>query len=473
MISTKLCRPEQVAWTSNIDGRLLHARLFTHPRPVDIICGYQHVYTPSQTQRANRMQWWHKLYSLLSSLPNRNHVVLTGDFNCNLEHRPGYSGPAIHRHRNANSPGTCHPDAAELTRIIVDHDLISLNSWNAQDGPTFCNDLASSRIDHVFCKRFQSDAASKQACFIKDAPFLPTSGPMHIPVICTIPRPFVRYGAKATKGPANYAQKVQCREAWQRGHPAWQTFAERTQHHVAKMSRTPPDQCPMEKFHHAMLTDFHVSFPATRAKPPQKLSKHLIYNKWQHRKLMNTHGASLPSLFHIFRFWHHFTCFKHRDREQKKWHQKAKQNRLWDTLREANEAANRHDAFSLYRIVNLFTPKQIRRRVKLRTTHGHPAGPVETNAILANFITEVWGGEKFYYPVPDTPVGVPFSVHELQQAIEQIPPMKGVAADCCPGLPCTRNCTCVVPLVSSLVVPTCPLCPSVLEKWGPFHDPKT
>lgn len=184
MISTKLCRSAQVAWTSIIDGRILHARLYTSPRPIDIICGYQFVAMPSQSQKDNRLNWWNKLWNklsaLLTSFPNRNHVVLTGDFNCNLLRRAGHSGPAIHHHRQMTGPGTCHSDAADFARIVVDHDLVSLNSWNARDGPSFSNDHVSSRIDHVFCKRFQSDAASKQACFVKDAPFLPTSGPTHI-----------------------------------------------------------------------------------------------------------------------------------------------------------------------------------------------------------------------------------------------------------------------------------------------------
>eukprot|EP00438_Fugacium_kawagutii_P001800 Skav235979 [mRNA] locus=scaffold592:230574:233068:- [translate_table: standard] len=196
MVAKRLCSSSQLAWHSLIPGRLVHFRLFTTPRPLDIIGCYQHVVLPSQIQRTKRADLWHALRKMVSHLPSRHHVVLTGDFNSSLEHRAGHCGPSQYWHGGLLAEGPTHEDQDELLRILLDYDLVSLTTWNAKDGPSYKHDTKSSRIDHVFCRRFQSDAQSKQAGYLSDAPFLPTNGPMHVPLLCTIPKPFIRYGGR-------------------------------------------------------------------------------------------------------------------------------------------------------------------------------------------------------------------------------------------------------------------------------------
>lgn len=129
--------------------------------PLDVICGYQFVDRPTHNQKNFRSIWWDKLHSQLQMVPKRNGLILMGDFNCQLSQIPSQSGAPQFHWNNEIQIGPLHSDQTDFARIIKDHALTSLATWNAKDGPSFAFDGHGSRIDHVFSSSNLRDAEAK------------------------------------------------------------------------------------------------------------------------------------------------------------------------------------------------------------------------------------------------------------------------------------------------------------------------
>lgn len=187
------------------------------------------------------------------------------------------------------------------------------------------------------------------------------------------------------QGHVTYAQKLQCRTAWRSNTPHWHQLQECTVSNAENLLKLDSIH-----FHAAMQKDFHRIFPLNPKQLTPKLDTQLVQGKWQHHAAMRHFGNGTPSLRHLFKFWFHHTGFKKHDRTQKHQHKHMKKQRLWDAITEADAAARKHDAFSLFQVIILFTPKNARRKVRLRNAAGHPAGPVESAALLTQFVRDTW-----------------------------------------------------------------------------------
>ena len=87
MISKRLCKSCNILWTSVHPGRLLRIRLLGMVRNIDIVALYQaSVKTPFNpgVSKDERAQVFQQLDNLLTTLPQRNVLVVAGDFNCSL-----------------------------------------------------------------------------------------------------------------------------------------------------------------------------------------------------------------------------------------------------------------------------------------------------------------------------------------------------------------------------------------------------
>ena len=102
-VSKRVVSDSNIRFSSHLSGRLAHVRLYTHT-PVDLILCYQHASnTKAEAETIRkRAHFWHKLASLLSSIPWRHLLLVLGDFNTPLAE----TSTAIH--------GPCVPEASIL-----------------------------------------------------------------------------------------------------------------------------------------------------------------------------------------------------------------------------------------------------------------------------------------------------------------------------------------------------------------------
>ena len=85
IIRKDFCPPDKTSWWEVLGGRLLHARLYLDSTGIDLVNLYQRPWTGSDNQcKDKRSGLLNTCDGLLAGLPQRNVVILAGDFNTNL-----------------------------------------------------------------------------------------------------------------------------------------------------------------------------------------------------------------------------------------------------------------------------------------------------------------------------------------------------------------------------------------------------
>ena len=147
MVRQHVCPTELIGIAEYIPGRLIHLRFPFKSRSFDLICGYQFVDDRRVQTRSNRQTCWNTLDQCLGTIPNRNALLLAGDFNCAVSQDRHHVGTAHFTWRNHQMTGYLHKDSAKLHDLLHRYDFTILNSWNAKDPPTYHNNFSASRID--------------------------------------------------------------------------------------------------------------------------------------------------------------------------------------------------------------------------------------------------------------------------------------------------------------------------------------
>ena len=436
LVSHSICKPDDIRWQELVPGRLLHVRLMKSNRNVDILGCYQHTWSRDATVLQRRLQWWSSLDSALHKLPQRNVLMLIGDFNCGLPACQSHCGTTEYRWEGKLTRGTQHSDHAHFQTILRTHGLLAANTWDATAGPTFVNPRFTSRIDFACLRKSQSDGRSKQVRYIWNAPFMPDTPHGHAGLVCHVAQYWMPPPKHVTTG-ISARQKAQGRAAKFGNSPTWKLFVQASASDLVQPlteASTSADS-QIQNMHAAAIRHFKHAFPATStpSKPdPWQQSLPYYDNKWFHR----TQFLSLtrPTTINILKAWFHVARFHGLKRRQRKHAMLLREQRFQDIMHEAHQASLRHDCHCLFKIINKNAPKVPTRRMQLRNAQGTLATLHEERAILISHVEETWKGTPLtIFPSPAGP-GVPFALSDLRDAIAAIPSTKAVALPYAPGL---------------------------------------
>ena len=142
-----------------LPGRLLHTRVITQSQTWDIINVYQVPWRRGVTEAtnlANRRKLWMELSKLFSSLPNRNGLIVGGDFNTVIPPSERVTG------QPSSNTGRPEVDAYRFLDIAERHGLVCLNTC-CQSSPTFTGSQGDTVIDYMLVQRNQAQGQAKQA----------------------------------------------------------------------------------------------------------------------------------------------------------------------------------------------------------------------------------------------------------------------------------------------------------------------
>ena len=109
-----------------------------------------------------------------------------GDLNTSLQKCGPSTGLPDYAIDGRRSQGPIYRDSAQLHNLIRIYDMIALNTWKHDLGPTFQFENKHSRIDFIFCKRHLVDAGAREAHYLQHFPLLKLTGAIHYPVLCTV-----------------------------------------------------------------------------------------------------------------------------------------------------------------------------------------------------------------------------------------------------------------------------------------------
>ena len=179
------------AWTTPMDSRIQHVRLYKHTYNIDILNLYQFPYdTADPDSGLQRSSFWTTLEYTLKALPKRNCWILGGDFNTSLMHQVNCVGLSDFATPMGRSKGTNHKDAHRLQQLLKDFSMVALNTWTPDLPATYRGPRhASSRIDFVLIQQRDGDPAAKYVSYLQD---LPQMMGLHFhedhqPLLCGIP----------------------------------------------------------------------------------------------------------------------------------------------------------------------------------------------------------------------------------------------------------------------------------------------
>jgi len=438
LIRKSLCQPHQIGFTAPMQGRIGHLRLHFQKRSMDILGCYQYAHTHGHHRMTQRSHFWQALEHHASKLPNRNSVLILGDFNCSAIPEGPYVGTNMYTWHGVIGTSTPHSDSSVLMEFLQKFQLTILNSWNAKNPPTFEHCYTASTIDHMMMRIADTDAPAKDVKFITAAPFLPLTGAKHTPMICSIRKIPYAFTRQAHEAACTYQQRLRCRRAWQIQDESWQQFHSSFTQRFSEFITTPHDDCTLiDDMHNQMMPVFHHAFPP-EAQIPQPLSapnqdqRHAIQQLWHHRAgILQCMQADVSSLFQV---WFHYSRYKTMKRLQQRRTRLLKRQKLHDLLQEVAHASRCHDSFAVYQTIRKYTPKQPLKRIRLRLSDGTPANADQVMAMTKAYVEDIWHSADPIQLQQPAPVGIPFDLAELEVEIANIPITKAVARSCLPGI---------------------------------------
>ena len=435
LISKKACHTTQIGFHDVIPGRLGHLRIHFQRRALDIIGCYQHADHRTTACRNARAQFWDKLDQFLTTLPKRNSFLLGGDLNCSLPSDGLHVGTSYFTWRSSKCTGPCHSDQHHLQRILRSHGFLAVNTWHSKDPPTFQHGFRASRIDYFLMRKIEVDVHARAIQFFPNAGFLPISGPLHIPMSCTIRKIPYHKAMQPPFSSCTYHQRLQSRADWMQDNDTWQALQHQ---HCACwrdfLTRTCPEDTVIDDMHQALMPSFQFYYPKNHnlKHPTPAIFTQLFQSKWEDRKCLN--DITRPTLRGVFKAWFHAARFSLLKKLQFKISRERKRQKVIDLLHEVNQAAVQHDSFRIYQAVHRFTPKQPQKRIRLRTSTGAIADADTVLHMIREHVQAVWAGPSHISYECPFPPGVPFTCEELAQEISRLPVIKSVAKPYLPGL---------------------------------------
>eukprot|EP00435_Cladocopium_sp_Y103_P038507 s2178_g10.t1 len=321
LVARKLCPSHKVSWQTLTEGRLLHVRLHLGFRNYDIVGVYH--WTHQSTNKSKRSAFLQTLDLLLSGLPKRNLLALIGDFNTSVHSFGGVVGTSCYTVKSAVTMGAQHTDSCDLEHLLQRHELCVLNTWNQQDGLTFCGPLSTSRIDFIICRQRQLDGEAKRVCQLADMPMIPSSGG-HIPLVATLLRCWIPYKSSAADRRFTFTHRLLSRQMHFAQDPAWLQMLRHAEAHLQQISDAwtidssalhgslpQSNDCKLQQLHSVLSDSFQSfldqhDFHVAQHVQPDPLHA-IVENKWHFWKQLRS--LAIPALSNFFRAWHCWTRF--------------------------------------------------------------------------------------------------------------------------------------------------------------------
>jgi hypothetical protein len=469
LISTRLCAASQIQWQLQDSGRLVHVRLNLQPRSLDLLVCYQHTFQPTASCRQARAKWWTLLETVLAGLPSRNGLILFGDFNCSLGASGQNIGTGSFRWRGSLCTGLIHPDAARFQQILRHFALNVLISWSSALGPTFVHGSQANRLDYFCVRQPYADGTARQVRYLWDSPFLHQTDYGHVPMMCTLAKHWIPSFSQHRIQRVTLQQRQVSRQSYLAQDSDWMRFVACTQTqiatHFARDDLTADEF--METLHRDVLQQFCEHFPAgkhKRSPAAWQTALPTLLTKWEHRRCMQRLG--MGTLKNLFKGWYHATKYCSLRRAHKKLAYQTRKNLFYDVVAQAEAAARRHDTHKLFQLINRYAPKQPKKQIQLRKDDGQMASPVESAALLNQFVANTWAGPDRLHLRFDSAPGVPFTVQQLERALSLIPSSKAVAKPFSPGTVWRQHASFLAPLLhAKLTVWWASNPPKIPDSW--------
>ncbi|CAL1145049.1 unnamed protein product [Cladocopium goreaui] len=232
---------------------------------------------------------WTKIDNVLQGIPNRNGLILLGDFNSALQQTHGLIGHGTFHWKGKETTGRIHSDHGRFLNILRGHALVVLNSWDKTLGPTYVHGDQASRLDYACVRQPFADSLAKQVRYLWQSPFIQQTTHGHVPILCSIARHWIPENRQTSIQQVTMQQRQAGRLAYLAQTPEWQVFTQQSQQclnqHLGDFTADVDNT--LDQMHKEVMRLYCKAFPsgkAARATPAWKAALPTILNKWDHRR---------------------------------------------------------------------------------------------------------------------------------------------------------------------------------------------
>ena len=380
---------EQIRFREVMQGRILHMRLQQDKHSLDLVNVYQFARPNTGSHEtakmmAPRAELWKSLQGLLGTLPNRNPLILMGDFNCNVKPSSGLAGT------KALAPQNAHADQSDLQAIMQSFHLCALNTWtgSSTSQATCKGSNFGVQIDYIFTRAVHADHTARQCApcpFIDFSPW--RGGSRHYMLQASVPT-FPGWRKPTLAAPNKFDRQAlisSVREQDDRCAALQQAFASK----VAQEPLLSPQQANA-----FLLQQCCVLFPPSRTAKRQTWQtsevKHALQEVHRLRSVLQLQPmrALLTNrrAGQIFRAFRDAVSLMKHCRQLRQACKNARKKKLHFLMQGLEAASLRNDFYSLYKQIRNLAPKSQRRRVQVRDKDGSVLGPsAEHDSIVEHF----------------------------------------------------------------------------------------
>ena len=426
MVARSLCSQHSISWHDLHPGRLMHVRLHGRHRSIDIINIYQHVFHAHRIDE--RLDIWHSLHDLVSTLPKRNTWYMVGDFNTSLTMKNSAVGLPTYLVDGARHRGPIHSDASHLNDLLKVNYMTALNAWNHQLGPTYKFLHQHSRIDFQCVQLHMADTQARDVHYLHDFPLLSLSGAEHVPLLCSIRKVWFPDQQAPTTGWTR-SQRKELYIHWKDQDSYAQTLHTKLLQTLHAIPEDTADR--LDAVHNCMNQVDGPTFSKTKATLEQRFDLS-PFKAFQHHTtcLRALHGAS-STLRNLFQAWfhhHHRSQARRQMNVATKAAHKRKLQLIYDV---ANQAEQARDHFGFYQAIRDLAPKQQYQRIQLRSKTGALLDPGASADLLQQWYAHLYDAQDA--SLSSEGFEWPFSADELSMSLQQLPAFKALASSYAPA----------------------------------------
>ena len=277
----------------------------------------------------------------------------TSDFNSPCLTHAGHCGPAVLQQQD-------HParDVTDLRDLLVTHDLCACNTLRTDVArATFRSGDYQSQLDFVFLCRSHASAISRRSRALHSVPVGRwRSGAFHYPVLTEVPchwKPRYKSDIRAKARPSIDIGAL-AKASMMQGDPRIAELQEFAVSHV----QSDPDLLTLDTALTRKVRSNQGSGPWQDAliSHGSKQMRHVY-------RTMRGQQRTIRGLVEAWRCWVQGQRWQVRCKQRSR---EVRRERRLQLLQEAQQAADTHDAWTLYRIVRKLAPKQRGHRFQLR-----------------------------------------------------------------------------------------------------------
>ena len=322
---------------------------------LDAISCYQYVWRSKenlQSNKDNRSSLLRKLGSSIRGMPQRNTLLIMGDFNMSLRSDMKYVGPS-----NVPSCRLGHKGSKELHQLLEEHQLTAANTWCVRKPATHVQGNSVSQIDYALLRLTQAKGPGRATRPQRDFPVAQwREGSRHFPLMGHI-RHCRAYSAQV---PKRYDQQ-RMEDCYRRDRTSIEAYRQQVERSLE------PNDRSWKAIRDSMASALEHHFPRQRRRSQLPTSAN-----WEYRRSLRSLPVTLQAIsdMHselkqriVLRCWWSLIT-QGKEARLAKAAKKAKRQEEFDQcLHQAAQISHRDGGHSLYKVIRSFRQAKPQERV--------------------------------------------------------------------------------------------------------------